>query len=94
VGYAKQGGVLLLNTPFEAGAVWGQLPREVQQEIVQKQLKVYVIDAYSAAREAGMGRRINTVMQTCFFAISGVLPREQAIAHIKKAIQKTLCKTG
>ncbi len=93
-GYAKPGGVLLLNTPFELDAVWKQLPREVQQQIVQKKLKVYVIDAYRAAREAGMGRRINTVMQTCFFAISGVLPREEAIARIKKAIEKTYAKKG
>ncbi|MGA3065538.1 MAG: pyruvate:ferredoxin (flavodoxin) oxidoreductase [Tepidisphaeraceae bacterium] len=94
VGYAREGGVLLLNAPCEAGAVWGQLPREVQGQIVQKKLKVYAIDALKAAREAGMGRRINTVMQTCFFAISGVLPGEQAIAQIKKSIEKTYAKKG
>jgi len=94
VSYAKEGGVLLLNAPFEVDAVWTHLPREVQQQIHERKLRVYVIDAYRAAREAGMGGRINTVMQTCFFAISGVLPREQAIAKIKKAIEKTYAKKG
>lgn len=94
VSYAKEGGVLLLNAPFEVDAVWTHLPREVQQQIHERKLRVYVIDAYRAAREAGMGGRINTVMQTCFFAISGVLPREQAIAQIKKAIEKTYAKKG
>ncbi len=94
LGYAKEGGVLLLNAPCEAEAVWGKLPGEVQEQIVQKKLKVFAIDAYKAAREAGMGRRINTVMQTCFFAISGVLPSEQAIAQIKKSIEKTYAKKG
>ncbi|MGD0540683.1 MAG: pyruvate:ferredoxin (flavodoxin) oxidoreductase, partial [Tepidisphaeraceae bacterium] len=94
VGYAKEGGVLLLNAPFELDAVWAHLPREVQKQIVEKKLRVYVIDALRAAREVGMGGRINTVMQTCFFAISGVLPRDQAIAKIKKAIEKTYAKKG
>jgi pyruvate-ferredoxin/flavodoxin oxidoreductase len=94
VSYAKEGGVLLLNAPFEVDAVWTHLPREVQRQIHERKLRVYVIDAYRAAREAGMGGRINTVMQTCFFAISGVLPREQAIAQIKKAIEKTYAKKG
>ena len=93
-GYAKAGGVLLLNAPFPTDRVWSQLPHEVQQQIVQKKLRVYVIDALRAAREAGMGGRINTVMQTCFFAISGVLPRDQAIAKIKKSIEKTYAKKG
>jgi pyruvate-ferredoxin/flavodoxin oxidoreductase len=94
IGIARQGAVLLLNAPFKTDEVWSHLPREVQQQIVQKKLKVHVIDAYHAARDAGMGARINTVMQTCFFAISGVLPREQAIEQIKKAIQKTYAKKG
>ena len=94
ISYAKPGGVLLLNAPYEPEAVWQNLPREVQQQISEKKLKVFVIDAYRAAREAGMGGRINTVMQTCFFAISGVLPREDAIAKIKKAIEKTYAKKG
>jgi pyruvate-ferredoxin/flavodoxin oxidoreductase len=94
VGYAREGGVLLLNAPFEAEAVWGHCRARCRSRLSEKKLKVYVIDAYKAAREAGMGRRINTVMQTCFFAISGVLPREQAIAQIKKSIEKTYAKKG
>ncbi len=94
VDYAREGGVLLLNAPYETSVVWEQLPRSVQLQIIDKKLKVFVIDAYKAVREAGMGRRINTVMQTCFFAISGVLPREQAIAQIKKSIEKTYAKKG
>jgi pyruvate-ferredoxin/flavodoxin oxidoreductase len=92
--YAKPGAVLLLNAPYETDKVWDHLPLEVQEEIVKKKLKVHVIDAYKVARAVGMGTRINTVMQTCFFAISGVLPREQAITAIKKAIEKTYAKKG
>jgi pyruvate-ferredoxin/flavodoxin oxidoreductase len=91
---AAPGGVFLLNTPHEPDEAWDQLPREAQQQILDKRLRLYVIDAYKVARESGMGRRINTVMQTCFFAISGVLPREQAIGHIKEAIRKTYEKKG
>jgi pyruvate-ferredoxin/flavodoxin oxidoreductase len=94
VTYARPGGVLLLNAPFDTDKVWENLPTEVQRQIAERRLKVYAIDAHKAAREAGMGGRINTVMQTCFFAISGVLPREQAIARIKKAIEKTYAKKG
>ncbi|MEX0774688.1 MAG: pyruvate:ferredoxin (flavodoxin) oxidoreductase [Phycisphaeraceae bacterium] len=92
--YTKPGGVLLLNAPFEAGEVWDQLPRQVQQTIIERKLRVFVIDAYTVAGATGMGRRINTIMQTCFFAISGVLPREEAIEQIKKAISKTYGKKG
>jgi pyruvate-ferredoxin/flavodoxin oxidoreductase len=92
--YAAPGATFLLNSPFAADAVWDQLPREVQQYLVEKQMKFYVIDAYKVARETGMGGRINTIMQTCFFAISGVLPRDEAIAQIKKAIQKTYGRKG
>jgi pyruvate-ferredoxin/flavodoxin oxidoreductase len=91
---AETGATFLLNSPFSAGEVWDHLPRKVQQEILDKQLKFYVIDGYSVARQAGMGSRINTIMQTCFFAISGVLPREEAIAAIKAAIEKTYGKRG
>jgi len=91
---AEPGATFLLNSPFAAGEVWDHLPRKVQQQIVEKKLKFYVIDGYSVARQAGMGSRINTIMQTCFFAISGVLPREEAIAAIKRAIQKTYGKRG
>jgi pyruvate-ferredoxin/flavodoxin oxidoreductase len=91
---AEPGGTFLLNSPFGAGQVWDHLPRKIQQQIVDKNLHFYVIDGYSVAREAGLGSRINTIMQTCFFAISGVLPREEAIAAIKTAIQKTYGKRG
>ncbi len=92
--YAGPGAVFLLNTPFPADQAWDDLPREVQEQIIEKKLKFYVIDAYEVAKATGMGTRINTIMQTCFFAISGVLPREEAIAQIKKAIQKTYGKRG
>jgi pyruvate-ferredoxin/flavodoxin oxidoreductase len=88
------GGVLLLNSPYSAAEVWQHLPRTTQQEILRTQIEFYVIDGYEVARKAGMGTRINTIMQTCFFAISGVLPREEAIAQIKKAIYKTYGKRG
>ena len=91
---AAPGGVFLLNSIYSAGEVWNHLPEEVQATIIQKQLRFYVIDAYSVAREAGMGGRINTIMQTCFFAISGVLPKDEAIAKIKEAIEKTYGKKG
>ena len=91
---AAPGAVFLLNAPVGPEAIWQHLPRTVQQTILDKKLQFYIIDAYSVARETGMGSRINTVMQTCFFAISGVLPREEAIAQIKKAIQKTYGKRG
>jgi pyruvate-ferredoxin/flavodoxin oxidoreductase len=91
---AAPGGIFLLNAPYEPDDVWERLPREVQQAIVDKNLEFYVIDAYAVARQAGLGVRINTIMQTCFFAISGVLPREEAIARIKDAIQETYGKRG
>jgi pyruvate-ferredoxin/flavodoxin oxidoreductase len=91
---AMPGAVFLLNSPYSAAEVWEKLPRTMQQEMLEKKIEFYVIDGYKVAREAGMGSRINTIMQTCFFAISGVLPREEAIAQIKKAIQKTYGKRG
>jgi pyruvate-ferredoxin/flavodoxin oxidoreductase len=91
---AEEGATFLLNAPIPAEGVWNQLPHNAQQTIIDKRLKFYVIDAYKVAREAGMGSRINTIMQTCFFAISGVLPREQAIAAIKNAIRATYGKRG
>ena len=91
---AEPGATFLLNAPFAPEEIWNHLPRQVQQTIIDKKLKFYVIDAYSVAREVGMGTRINTIMQTCFFAISGVLPREEAIHAIKKAIQETYGKRG
>ncbi|MCC7262914.1 MAG: pyruvate:ferredoxin (flavodoxin) oxidoreductase, partial [Candidatus Latescibacteria bacterium] len=91
---AVDGATFLLNTPTPTDKVWANLPRPVQQRLIEKKIKLYAIDAYKVAREAGMGGRINTVMQTCFFAISGVMPAEQAIAAIKDAIQKTYGKRG
>ncbi len=91
---AGPGATFLLNTPHGKDAVWETLPQEVQEAIVEKHLKFFVIDAYEVAKNTGMGVRINTIMQTCFFAISGVLPREEAIEHIKKAIKKTYGKKG
>jgi len=92
--YAAHGAVFLLNAPFGPDEVWDHLPREVQEQVIEKDLRFYVIDGYKVAREAQMGSRINTIMQTCFFAISGVLPREEAIAKIKQAIEKTYGKKG
>ncbi|HET9596282.1 MAG TPA: pyruvate:ferredoxin (flavodoxin) oxidoreductase [Anaeromyxobacteraceae bacterium] len=91
---AAPGATFLLNSPHGPGEVWPRLPREVQAAIVEKQLRFFVIDAVKVARDVGMGGRINTVMQTCFFAISGVLPREEAVACIKKAIRKTYGRKG
>ena len=88
------GGVFLLNSPYSAAEVWDHLPKTTQQEMLRKKIEFYVIDGYKVAREAGMGTRINTIMQTCFFAISGVLPRDEAIEQIKKSIQKTYGKRG
>ncbi|MDH4289289.1 MAG: pyruvate:ferredoxin (flavodoxin) oxidoreductase, partial [Aquincola sp.] len=91
---AREGATFLLNSPYGPDEVWGRLPREAQQSIVDKKLKFYVVDALAVARQAGMGGRINTVTQACFFAISGVLPREEAISQIKESIRKTYGKRG
>lgn len=90
----KPGGTFLLNSPHSAADVWFELPRPVQKALLEKRIQLYVIDANTVARQTGMGTRINTIMQTCFFALSGVLPREEAIAQIKKAIEKTYLKKG
>jgi pyruvate-ferredoxin/flavodoxin oxidoreductase len=92
--YAAPGGVFLLNSPYSPDEVWEHLPREVQEQVLGRGLRFYVIDAMKVARDTGMGSRINTIMQTCFFAVSGVLPRDEAIARIKKAIEKTYGKKG
>jgi len=91
---AEPGAVFLLNTPYPPEEVWSRLPLEVQKEILEKNLRFFVIDAVKVAKETGMGGRINTIMQTCFFAISGVLPRDRAIDLIKKAIEKTYGRKG
>jgi pyruvate-ferredoxin/flavodoxin oxidoreductase len=91
---AIPGATLLLNSPYNADTVWENLPLKVQQQIIDKHLKLYVINASQVARESGMGGRINTIMQVCFFALAGVLPQEEAIAKIKQAIEKTYGKKG
>ncbi|PLW67384.1 pyruvate:ferredoxin (flavodoxin) oxidoreductase [Pseudohalioglobus lutimaris] len=92
--YASPGAVFLLNSPLAADMVWGGLPATMQQQIIDKGIKVYSIDAYDVANRSGMGKRINTIMQTCFFAISGILPRDDAIASIKQAVEKTYGRKG
>ena len=91
---AMPGAVFLLNSPYSAAEVWDQIPRAIQQQLLAKKIQFYVIDGFKVAQEAGMGSRINTIMQVCFFAISGVLPRDEAIEQIKKAIKKTYGKRG
>ena len=88
------GGTFLLNSHFNKDEVWDKLPPIIQTEIINKNIKFYVINAYKVAREAGMGGHINTVMQVCFFAISGILTREEAIVEIKKSIRKTYSRKG
>jgi pyruvate-ferredoxin/flavodoxin oxidoreductase len=92
--YAKEGGVFLLNSLYGPDEVWDQLPIEVQKDLFAKKLKFYVINGYEVAEKTGMGGRMNTIMQTAFFAISGILPREAAIAEIKHSIEKTYGKRG
>lgn len=91
---AEEGATFLLNVPYEKDAVWGMLPKKIQEEIIEKKLKFYAINASAVAKETGMGNRINTILQTCFFAISNVLPKEEAIAKIKEAIYETYWKKG
>ena len=91
---AADNAVFLLNTPKPIETVWGTLPAKMQQQLISKKIRFYVIDAYAVADKTGMGKRINTIMQTCFFAISGVLPQADAITAIKHAVQKTYGKKG
>lgn len=91
---AAPGGTFLLNSPYEPEQVWEHFPRTVQERFLEKQLKLYVIDADRVAREAGLGTRTNTVMQTCFFALCGVLPRDEAIGRIKESIRRTYGSKG
>ncbi|MDG1571783.1 pyruvate:ferredoxin (flavodoxin) oxidoreductase [Robiginitalea sp. M366] len=90
----RKGGTFLLNAPYGPTEIWNELPRKMQEEIVENQLDFYVIDASKVAQEAKLGKRTNTVLQTCFFAISGILPREEAIQKIKDAIVKTYSHKG
>ncbi|HSM20209.1 MAG TPA: pyruvate:ferredoxin (flavodoxin) oxidoreductase, partial [Hyphomicrobiales bacterium] len=91
---AAPGATFLLNSPYGPDEVWAELPRVVQQQIIDKQLKFFVIDATQAAAEVGLKNRTNTILQTCFFALSGVLPRADAIAAIKQSIKKTYGRKG
>ncbi|MDD5754364.1 MAG: pyruvate:ferredoxin (flavodoxin) oxidoreductase, partial [Methylococcales bacterium] len=91
---AAKNAVFLLNSSESVEQVWASLPDKMQQQMLDKNIRFYVIDAYAVAEKTGMGRRINTIMQTCFFAISGVLPQEQAIAAIKHTVEKTYAKKG
>ena len=92
--YASTGAVFLLNSPFKPDEVWDKLPKKVQAKIIEKKIKFYNIDGYDVAQRTGMGTRVNTIMQTCFFAISGVLPKDDAIAKIKESIKKTYGRKG
>ncbi|HSW41319.1 MAG TPA: pyruvate:ferredoxin (flavodoxin) oxidoreductase [Patescibacteria group bacterium] len=92
--YAKPGATFLLNSPYGPAEVWDHLPRSVQQELIDKSIDLWVIDAFAVATEVGMGNRINTVMQPCFFHLSGVLPADDAIARIKESVEKTYAKLG
>jgi pyruvate-ferredoxin/flavodoxin oxidoreductase len=94
LGRAAPGATFLLNSPWPADQVWDHLPFEVQREILDKRLDLWVVDAARVARDAGMGHRINTVMQPCFFALAGVLPREQAVAAIKRWVEKAFSRRG
>jgi len=91
---AEEGAIFLLNTPYDPDQTWDKIPRSVQQQIIDKKLKFWAINAYDVAKETGMGQRINTIMQTCFFYLSGILPQAEAIAKIKEAIQKTYGHRG
>jgi len=91
---ARPGATFLLNSPYGPEQVWSKLPREAQEQILGKKLRFFVVDALAVAKQAGLAGRINTVTQACFFAISGILPREEAIAKIKDAIRKTYGKRG
>jgi pyruvate-ferredoxin/flavodoxin oxidoreductase len=94
LGYAAPGATVLLDSPHDPETTWAKLPRDWKQTLLTKKIRLYVIDANGVASAAGMGRRTNTVLQTCFFALAGVLPQEEAIAHIKKAITKTYARKG
>jgi len=92
--YARPNGIFLLNSIYGPDEVWDHLPAKVQEALIEKKLKFYIIDAYEVAKKTNMGQRINTIMQTCFFAISGILPKDLAIEEIKKSIKKTYGKRG
>jgi len=90
--HAKEGATFLLNSPFDKEHTWNHLPKHIQAEIIQKKIRFFIVDAYKVAKESNMGRRINTIMQTCFFSISGILAQDDAIKEIKTSIEKTYAK--
>jgi pyruvate-ferredoxin/flavodoxin oxidoreductase len=92
--FAKTGATFLLNSPFAAADVWDRLAREIQQELIDKRIDLWVIDADAVALEVGMGNRINTIMQPCFFQLAGVLPADEAIARIKESVEQTYGRRG
>jgi pyruvate-ferredoxin/flavodoxin oxidoreductase len=92
--HAKRGATFLLNSPFGPDDVWDHIPRDVQEQIIDKEIRFWVIDGYSVARDAGMGNRVNTVMQPCFFQLAGVLPADEAIARIKESVEKAYGRRG
>ncbi len=92
--YAEKGATFLVNSPYSVEEFWDKIPRKVQEQIIEKDLNVYIIDAYEVAKKTEMGRMINTIMQTCFFAISNIIPKDEAIGKIKGAIEKTYGKKG
>ncbi|SMB78152.1 pyruvate-ferredoxin/flavodoxin oxidoreductase [Pasteurella testudinis DSM 23072] len=94
LGNAAQNATFLLNSQYDADTIWDKLPSAVQRQIIDKNIALYVIDAYKVAKDTAMGKRINTIMQTCFFALSNVMPKDKAIAKIKKAIEKTYQRKG
>ncbi len=92
--HAGKGALFLLNTPWTPEETWDHLPREVQEQIVDRKIRLHVVDAHRVAREAGMGGRINTIMQACFFALAGLIPAPEAVAAIKETIRKTYGRKG
>lgn len=92
--YAEQGATFLLNTPYTADKIWEHLPKKMQEKMISHKMKFYVINASKVAKDTGMGNRINAILQTCFFAISNLMPKEEAVSHIKQAIQKTYGRKG
>jgi pyruvate-ferredoxin/flavodoxin oxidoreductase len=94
LGAAAPGATVLINCPYPPDQVWNELPREAQQQLLDKKLKLHVIDASRVASDLGLGSRVNTILQTCFFALSGVMPRDTAIAAIKQATERTYAKKG
>ncbi len=94
LGRAAIGATVLINSPYSPEDTWNRIPRSVQQEMIDKKIKLFVIDALTVARDCGLGGRINTIMQTCFFGISDIMPRDEAIARIKKSIEKSYSAKG